>query len=106
MFSFPICLLICLDNNTKPKWAISCSDLSVLCISCALVKSTHTHNNSIQQMAIMMCYFRLDVQNYRLQMSYTVSHLPKQGRKSETGADPGYVKRGGRDPNEGAGWLI
>ena len=23
-----------------------------------------------------------------------------------TGADPGYVKRGGRDPKGGAGWLI
>ena len=23
-----------------------------------------------------------------------------------TGADPGYVKRGGRDPKGGAGWLM
>ena len=43
-------------------------------------------------------------QEKSLKVSYFFFEI--YSRPPSPGADPGYVKRGGRDPKGGAGWLI
>ena len=48
---------------------------------------------------------------FGLQKLWTIERSPNQVCEimyhiTVTGADPGYVKWGGRDPKGGAGWLI